>query len=426
MKKLLFIAILLSGMLLLSSCGSNSSTPQYSLSLGTSPAEGGTATAPDQIFDKGSTASIIATANPEWMFVRWEGDFSSTDNPASVTMDADKDITAIFTKKTYTLTVNTTGQGSVDEQVVSAKPTDYESGTTVELTANPASGWEFVEWQGDLSGSDNPDQIFIDSPKEVTAVFGSTSFSLATNGVTIQCGSASVGDIGIIDGVTYTKRTVDQITPANAATSCTSGITNMNFLFEGESSFNADISHWDVSAVTTMGSLFDGASSFNGNLSNWDVSSVTNMESMFKGASSFNGDVGSWNVSAVINMGSMFRSANSFDQDLNSWDVSSVTDMASMFRDASSFNGDVSSWDVSGATVMASMFLNASSFNQDTGGWDVSNVTNMNFMFQNASSFNQDLSGWCVTNIASEPNGFSTGAPLTNANKPVWGTCPGM
>jgi len=45
-------------------------------------------------------------------------------------------------------------------------------------------------------------------------------------------------------------------------------------------------------------------------------------------------------------------------------------------------------------------------------------------MFYQASSFNQNLSGWCVTNIASEPTDFSTNSPLTQSNKPVWGTCP--
>jgi len=48
----------------------------------------------------------------------------------------------------------------------------------------------------------------------------------------------------------------------------------------------------------------------------------------------------------------------------------------------------------------------------------------MEGMFSFASSFNQDLSDWCVSNISSEPNGFSASSALTNANKPVWGTCP--
>ena len=45
-------------------------------------------------------------------------------------------------------------------------------------------------------------------------------------------------------------------------------------------------------------------------------------------------------------------------------------------------------------------------------------------MFMNATLFNQDLTKWCVTNITSEPSDFSTSSPLTEANKPKWGTCP--
>ena len=44
-------------------------------------------------------------------------------------------------------------------------------------------------------------------------------------------------------------------------------------------------------------------------------------------------------------------------------------------------------------------------------------------MFSLASDFNQDLKGWCVTNIIS-PTDFSANSALTNANEPVWGTCP--
>jgi len=48
----------------------------------------------------------------------------------------------------------------------------------------------------------------------------------------------------------------------------------------------------------------------------------------------------------------------------------------------------------------------------------------MSYIFYVANSFNQNLSGWCVTNITSEPIPFSDFSPLSNANKPVWGTCP--
>ena len=426
----------------------SASQTQYTVTLTPSPTEGGSVSAAEQVYDEGSVATISATPASEWEFVRWEGDFTGTGSTSTLTVDSDKNITAVFEKKSYPLTVNTSGEGTVDEQVIQAKSTDYESGTVVELTANPAPGWGFVRWEGSFTGTTNPIQITVNNPLQLTAVF--EAFYLDANRVTIKCGAADIGDQAIIEGTLYTKRTKDQITPANASTTCTSGITDMSSIFRSASDFNGNISSWDVSSVTTMLRMFQSASSFNQDLSSWDVSSVTEMRVMFSGASSFNGNIGSWDVSSVLNMaimfygatsfngdlsnwdvssvtimGSMFQNASSFNQDLNSWEVSSVTDMGAMFAGASTFNQDLSSWDVSAVTNMYGMFANVSSFNADIGNWDVSLVTSMDYMFFNASAFNQDLTGWCVTNIASEPTDFSTGSPLTNSNKPLWGTCPG-
>jgi surface protein len=46
-------------------------------------------------------------------------------------------------------------------------------------------------------------------------------------------------------------------------------------------------------------------STFNGNISKWDVSNVTVMYKMFCMAN-FNGNISKWNVSNVINMSYMF------------------------------------------------------------------------------------------------------------------------
>ena len=60
-----------------------------------------------------------------------------------------------------------------------------------------------------------------------------------------------------------------------------------------------------------------------------DLSNVTNMSGMFKNASSFNRNISSWNVSNVTNMSGMFESAHSFNRNISSWNVSNVTNTVS-------------------------------------------------------------------------------------------------
>ncbi len=101
-------------------------------------------------------------------------------------------------------------------------------------------------------------------------------FYLNSNGVTCMCPDASVGDTGVVNSVTYTKRTRQQITTENASTTCTSGITDMSSLFN-QVIFNEDISSWDVSNVTNMNQMFAESYAFNQPIGYWDVSSVTNI-----------------------------------------------------------------------------------------------------------------------------------------------------
>jgi surface protein len=89
-------------------------------------------------------------------------------------------------------------------------------------------------------------------------VFGQNNpnFYLHTNGATCMCPNAAIGETGTVKGVTYTKRTKEQITDANAATTCTSGITSMKDLFRNSRNFNGNIRSWDVSNVTDMSRMF--------------------------------------------------------------------------------------------------------------------------------------------------------------------------
>ena len=189
-----------------------------------------------------------------------------------------------------------------------------------------------------------------------------------------------------------------------------SSVTDMEDMFRDAASFNGDISSWDVSQTATMKGMFRDAAAFDSDISSWNVSSVTDMEDMFRDAASFNGDISSWDVSQTATMKGMFRDAAAFDSDISSWNVSSVTDMEDMFRDAASFNGDISSWDVSQTATMKGMFRDAAAFDSDISSWNVSSVTDMEDMFRDAASFNGDISSWDVSQTATMKGMFRDAA----------------
>ena len=62
----------------------------------------------------------------------------------------------------------------------------------------------------------------------------------------------------------------------------------MSNLFEANTTFNEDISSWDVSNVTDIGYMFNGVSTaFNQSLDDWNTSNVSNMKAVFKEAFKF-------------------------------------------------------------------------------------------------------------------------------------------
>ena len=72
---------------------------------------------------------------------------------------------------TYTLTmvVNNADWGSVDPPEGSRR---YTPGTEVALAATPNEGYVFDHWEGDLTGSENPTTVTMDSDKRIEAIFG--------------------------------------------------------------------------------------------------------------------------------------------------------------------------------------------------------------------------------------------------------------
>lgn len=80
--------------------------------------------------------------------------------------------------QTYTLTIATSGSGSVE---LNPSGGSYQSGTVVQATATPSSGWTFTGWSGDVDGEDNPVSIYMNSNKTITATFVSDATDESSN-----------------------------------------------------------------------------------------------------------------------------------------------------------------------------------------------------------------------------------------------------
>lgn len=171
MRRLLNIPIFLLSLFTIS-CSTGNDTQMYDISISTLPSEAGTVSPADTSIEEGTQLNLKADANSEFLFSHWSGDIDSTsDNPLSLTGDQNYYLTANFLKKTYQLILNTNGDGTVSQEVVQQKSTEYDHGTVVELKATPGTAYEFTEWTGDLNSTDNPKTIVIDEPKTVTANF---------------------------------------------------------------------------------------------------------------------------------------------------------------------------------------------------------------------------------------------------------------
>ena len=187
----------------------------YTLTTSANPAEGGTVSPSSATFEEGQTASITASPSSDYVFQSWSGATGST-NSTSVVMNSDKTVTANFVKKKFALTISVEGEGTVTEKVIKAgSATDYTIGSVIELTANPSDEWLFVEWKGDVTGTENPVEITVDKAKAVTAVFVKKQYPLTVEvegegtvaEKVIKAGAATDYNSGTVVELTATGKT---------------------------------------------------------------------------------------------------------------------------------------------------------------------------------------------------------------------------
>ncbi len=114
---------------------------------------------------------------PGYYFSEWSGDLSGSANPINVTMNANKNITANFAVITYTLNVSAVN-GSV---IKNPDQATYPIGSSVQLRAIPATGYHFLNWSGNISGSTNPVNVTMNANKNITANFAINTYTLTIN-----------------------------------------------------------------------------------------------------------------------------------------------------------------------------------------------------------------------------------------------------
>ncbi|CAA0189172.1 InlB B-repeat-containing protein [Tenacibaculum maritimum] len=134
----------------------------------------------DDSYDKGTVVTLEAIPNTGYEFSEWAGDVTGKINPLNVTVNADKNITAIFKKTQHTLTINANnGAVTIGTSTIHLTPSSYPSNevfeynTSVSLHAVPNSGYRFVRWLGDIDNdhASTSIKIVINKHKSITAVF---------------------------------------------------------------------------------------------------------------------------------------------------------------------------------------------------------------------------------------------------------------
>lgn len=120
----------------------------------------------------GQTVELQAQPNSGWRFDHWQDDVDNTNPERSVTVQADVNLTAVFTRiqSSYEcyLGVNNEDYGRVEPDTGYVT---FDHGEECEIEAVPFRGYEFVRWSD--GRTDNPRTIVTVKPIELTAIFHS-------------------------------------------------------------------------------------------------------------------------------------------------------------------------------------------------------------------------------------------------------------
>lgn len=177
MKKLLLLFGICLTLFVCSKSNNSLPTAPQKYDLSVTASEGGSVSTTGGQYYQNTSVLVTATPDKGYEFSGWTGT-SLTGTSIMVKLTSNVTIKANFIRSKYTLTIDMVGSGSVDEQVINSArgTTEYESGSTVRLTATPNSDFLFYDWRQIINNLaersfENPFEIQMDQSKTITATF---------------------------------------------------------------------------------------------------------------------------------------------------------------------------------------------------------------------------------------------------------------
>jgi hypothetical protein len=149
----------------------------FTLTIFVSPVGGGTVglVPSGGTYGSGTPVALTANASAGYRFDHWEGDLTGTANPAQITMNSSKSVTAVFIQQfTLNIAVLPAGGGTVS---LAPPGGTYDSGTPVTLTPIPNAGSFFRGWTGCTNSQGARCNVTMNANQTLTANFEAINIS---------------------------------------------------------------------------------------------------------------------------------------------------------------------------------------------------------------------------------------------------------
>jgi len=159
--------------------------------------DGSIAKSPDKtLYTHGEIVELTATANSGWEFSDWSGDLIGADNPATIIITSNMDITAHFTLKQYVINASVSGTGGTIEPSGLVTVLHGEDET---FTITPDIGYHVLDVlvDGKSQGAITTYTFStVDTNHTITAIFTPNEYTLTVNVSPEGSGAVTLNNMG--------------------------------------------------------------------------------------------------------------------------------------------------------------------------------------------------------------------------------------